>query len=50
MYSKYDKVALVQFYPKSGLIFTNNYTSENFARSKKDEYTIGMWKLKKLIK
>lgn len=48
MYSKYDKVSLLQFYPKSGLFLTNNYTSEDFAKSQKDKYTIGMWKIKKL--
>lgn len=46
MYSKYDKVALVQFYPKSGLMLTNNYTSETFAKSQKDKYTIGIWRIK----
>lgn len=46
MYSKYDKVALVQYYPNTGLIITNNYTSESFARQQKDQFTIGMWRLK----
>lgn len=46
MFSKYDKVALVQYYPKSGLMLTNNYTSESFARQQKDQYTIGLWRLK----
>jgi len=48
MYTKYDKVALVQFYPNTGLTLINNYTSENFARQQKDKYSIGMWRLKQL--
>lgn len=46
MYTKYDKVALVQFYPNTGLILINNYTSENFARQQKDRFTVGIWKAK----
>lgn len=46
MFSKYDKVQIVQFYPNVNLIIFNNYTSEKSARDMKDKYSVGIWKQK----
>lgn len=47
-FSKYDKACLVQFYPSGNLILHNHYTSENQARQMIDQYSIGIWKIKKI--
>lgn len=48
--SDYDKVTLVQFYENSDITLFNNYTSEESARENKDNYTVGIWKEKSIIK